>query len=156
MKLSQNRKLSRTDPISCTCDLARYSLRCSCRAVLTSLAARCLRPRFHPIDWPLACRLCIFNKGLAMFVRKWQVSGISETLSDRLASSLDVQYLSTDTESNCRDLFDLHPFASCCHSLACASSLAFLSFPGLLGSPYCPILPGSLVLWFSGSAVSSI
>ena len=83
-----------------------------------------------------------------MFVRKWQVSGNSETLSDRLASSLDVQYLGTDTESNCRDLFDLHPFASCCHSLAYASSLAFLSFPGLLGSPYCPILPGSLVLWF--------
>ena len=35
-----------------------------------------------------------------------------------------------------------------CHSLAYALSLAFLSFLGLLGSPYCLILPSSLVLWF--------
>ena len=83
-----------------------------------------------------------------MLVRKWQVSGNSETLSDRLAGSLGVQFLSTGTESNCRDLFDPYSFTSYCHSLAYTLSLAFLSFPGLLSSPYYPILPSSLVLWF--------
>jgi hypothetical protein len=91
-----------------------------------------------------------------------KISGNSETSSDRLAGSLDVQFLSIATESNCRDLFDLHPFSSYCHSLACALSLAVLSFPGLLGSPRCPILPGFLILWFcslvylaGGSSVAS-
>jgi hypothetical protein len=123
MKLSQNRKLLRVDPISCACDLAFRFVSSS------SLLASLLCSRFYLINWPLACRLCIFNKGLAMFVCKWQVSGNSETLSNRLAGSLGVQFLSTGTKSNCRDLFDLYSFASYRHSLAYALSLAFLSFP---------------------------
>ena len=88
-----------------------------------------------------------------MFVCKWQVSGNSETLSNRLASSLDVQFLSTGTKSNCRDLFDLYPFSSYCHSLACTLSLTVrlfycLAVQGLPGSPRCPILLSSPVLQF--------
>ena len=85
-----------------------------------------------------------------MFVCEWQVSGNSEMLSDRLTGSLGVQFLSTDTESNCRDLFDLHPFTSYCHSLACALSLAVLSFSGIAWFPSL-----SDTAWFS-STVSSV
>jgi hypothetical protein len=52
------------------------------------------------------------------------------------------------TKSNCRGLFDPYSFASYCHSLAYALSLAILSFLGLSGSPRYAILPSSLVLWF--------
>jgi hypothetical protein len=88
-----------------------------------------------------------------MFVRKWQVSGNSEALSDRLAGSLNVQFLSTGTKSNCRDLFNLYSFASYCHSLAYALSLAFLSFPlsFCLGTTWFPSL--SDTAWFSSSLV---
>jgi hypothetical protein len=81
-----------------------------------------------------------------MFIRKWQVLGNSKTLSNRLASSLSVRFLSIGTKSNCRDLFDLYSFTSYCYSLAYALSLAILSFPGLLSSPYYPILPSFLIL----------
>ena len=39
-----------------------------------------------------------------------------------------------------------------CHSLAYALSLAILSFPGLPSSPYCLILPSSLLLSYLSTA----
>ena len=77
-----------------------------------------------------------------MFIHKWQVLGNSETLSNRLAGLLGVRFLSTGNKSNCRDLFDPYSFASYCHSLAYALSLAFLSFllPFCSGTTWFPSL----------------
>ena len=60
----------------CACDLTWYCVLCSRRAVLTSFAARCLRSRFHLIDWPLAtCRLRIFKVWPCPCARGWRDVG---------------------------------------------------------------------------------
>ena len=83
IKLSQNRKLSRVNLISCACDLAfRF-------ASFSSLLVSLLCSYFHLINWSLAtlaaCRLCIF-KVLAMLGSRYR------KLSNWLAGSLDVFY----------------------------------------------------------------
>jgi hypothetical protein len=82
IKLSQNRKLSKVDPISCACDLALrlassssflVSLLYPRMAALTSCTARRLRSRSRLNNWPFAtCRLCVFNKVLAMLGSRYR------------------------------------------------------------------------------------
>ena len=79
-----------------------------------------------------------------MFIYKWQVSGNSEMLSNRLTSLLSIQFLSINTKFNYQDLFDLHPFTSYYHSLAYALSLAVPSFSSIAWFPSL-----SNTAWFS-------
>ena len=136
IKLSQNRKLLRADPISYTCDLTQYCVLYSQRAILTSFAARCLRSRFHLINWPLATyRLRIFKVWPCLCARGWRDVGRDVGRGQSCLIGLLVRL--TFLYVTFKTIFFLwsQSFTSYCHSLAYTLSLAVLSFSGTAWFP---------------------